>query len=125
MDERFGNRRDGRLFLGVLVLALGVALLVDRLGFWDIGGIGRLWPLFILAPGVSGMLSKGPDAGNVVLVTLGTLFLLQNYARISFAMTWPLIIVAVGIGLIVEAMSGRFSRTDRHASRGDEEARDH
>jgi len=47
----------------------------------------------------------GSVIGGIVLVVIGGLFLADNYLpRFSFSDTWPLILVAVGIGLIMNSV---------------------
>jgi hypothetical protein len=41
--------------------------------------------------------------GPVVLITLGVLFLIQQYSRISFGQLWPILLIAIGLVKIIEA----------------------
>jgi phage shock protein C len=43
---------------------------------------------------------RGSVIGGLVLIVLGVLFLLDNYFDIRFGDLWPLILVAVGVGLL-------------------------
>lgn len=43
---------------------------------------------------------RGSVIGGLVLIVLGILFLLDNYFDIRFGDLWPLILVAVGVGLL-------------------------
>jgi len=43
---------------------------------------------------------RGSVIGGLVLIVLGALFLLDNFLDIRFGDLWPLILVAVGVGLL-------------------------
>ena len=43
---------------------------------------------------------RGSVIGGLVLIVLGALFLLDNFFDIRFGDLWPLILVAVGVGLL-------------------------
>ncbi len=34
--------------------------------------------------------------GPAILITLGTLFLLENFTRLHFGMTWPIFLIVIG-----------------------------
>jgi cell wall-active antibiotic response 4TMS protein YvqF len=40
--------------------------------------------------------------GPVALITVGVLFLLDEFTRYSFHRTWPLILIAIGAALIAQ-----------------------
>jgi len=51
---------------------------------------------------------KGSLVGGLVLITLGALFLADELVpQVNFGDLWPLILVAIGIGLLINAMSNR------------------
>ncbi|MCI0626964.1 MAG: DUF5668 domain-containing protein [Acidobacteria bacterium] len=49
-------------------------------------------------------------AGPLILITIGTLFLIQNLAHINvfkvFWRYWPVILIAIGIGKLLEYFRG-------------------
>jgi phage shock protein PspC (stress-responsive transcriptional regulator) len=48
--------------------------------------------------------------GGIILISLGTLFLLDNYVpRFSFSDYWPLILIGVGVGLLLNAKKKNYS----------------
>lgn len=100
------ERATPRLIFGMFVVGIGVLLLFDELDILNVGGIGRLWPLFPLIAGLNLMLAKGLSSG-LPLVAIGGLFLLQNYTTLDFRDTWPAIIVVFGVGMVWEAVTGR------------------
>ena len=67
-------RNDGirRVFTGVLFLALGVAIIGQLMNWWNLGTLPRSWwTLFLIVPGIAGILSTGFEFWNISLVVLG------------------------------------------------------
>ena len=109
-----GRERNG-IGTGLILITLGIIFFIDRQSYaWR---FGNLWPLLLIVGGASKMLFRddsvhvGVVAGRrncrrenrfsgLWLVMVGVIFLLhQNHiARIN--QTWPLFIVAGGIGII-------------------------
>jgi len=55
-----------------------------------------------------GQRSKGNLIGGLVLITLGFLFLADEFIpHVSFGDLWPVILVAIGIGLLINGVSGK------------------
>jgi uncharacterized membrane protein HdeD (DUF308 family) len=51
---------------------------------------------------------RGSLIGGLVLITLGALFLADEFIpHVSFSDLWPLILVVIGIGLLINSFSGR------------------
>ncbi len=58
---------------------------------------------------------RGSIIGGIVLIVLGGLFLAENYLPFfSFSNTWPLILVAVGVGLIWSAVRREEQKEEHH-----------
>ena len=102
----------------IILIGLGVLFLLQTMGirFFD---LDRLWPLILL--GIGGWLFASRFGyvgggrvydcdrcryrglmGPAVLVTLGTLFLLESYDLISFHRTWPLLLVVIGVVKVLQ-----------------------
>ena len=45
--------------------------------------------------------------GPIVLITLGVLFAIHQAGVLSFAQTWPLILIVIGLMKLLERMVGR------------------
>lgn len=104
-DRIAGPRNAPRLFVGLVICALGLLALLDNLGWIEFGNIWRLWPLILIALGMSRLLrppgSQGRFAG-CILVILGGWFLLSNMDIIPFhiGLVWPLVVLLIGGRLI-------------------------
>ena len=42
--------------------------------------------------------------GPVAMITVGVLFLLDEFSRYSFHRTWPIILIAIGIALVAQRL---------------------
>ncbi len=111
-----GNRNLVNLYLGFLLLALGVFFLVGQFmgrGFWSL-----FWPFFIILTGAAffvGMRAGGPRLSGLaipgsIVSMVGLILLVQNtfHQWQTWSYAWALIIVAVGIGLLMHASYGEF-----------------
>lgn len=43
--------------------------------------------------------------GPAVLITLGVLFLINQYGRYSFGELWPILLIVIGAVMVVQALS--------------------
>lgn len=92
---------------GVLLIAIGIILLADKVLNIGILYTVNLWPIFVLVPGLIFELSyftSGRNPGLLVpggiLTTIGFLFFFETFTGWSFSeYTWPIYPLAVAIGL--------------------------
>ena len=60
---------------------------------------------------------NGGFTGGLILIVIGGLFLADNYLpHFSFSDTWPLILVAIGIGLILNSVRRHEDHGGSHES---------
>lgn len=93
--------------LGIVFIIFGVTGILGYFFDYNFFSMSRLWPLFILIPGLGFELAYFAEhkaAGLLVpggiLTTLGLLFLFETYTNWSFsAYTWPVYILAPAVGL--------------------------
>ena len=74
-----------RLTIGLLIVALGVALLLDRAGVIDAFGRSSFWPFVIICVGLVKLANRpahGPRQGGW-WVFFGVLLLLNDHARVA------------------------------------------
>ncbi len=102
-------RSHSTLVVGVLAIAIGTVLLLDRMGVLYAHDVFRFWPVLLIAAGVLGMLR--PDSpGKVVwsgMVALGGLLLLLHelgYLHFTWNEAWPVLLIAAGILMLWEGM---------------------
>jgi predicted membrane protein len=111
MERMTGTRNAPRLFVGLVVIALGALALLDNLGVLDIGDVWSLWPLMLVAFGLARLLRPAGQPGRWfggLLFILGTWMLLQNLGlapvrlRVVF---WPALILLLGVRLVWGAVT--------------------
>lgn len=115
------------LGIGLLFIVIGVAFLLDDMGFLGDVPFWKLLPPFILMtlgitrllqPG-DGFVARGPTPkhdglravrhgyrGGAWLLFVGALLLAHNLDVLRFNKSWPLFLVAIGAGTIVRALAG-------------------
>ena len=108
----------------IVLILIGVIFLLHTLGLAEFG-IDRYWPLILIALGVWlfarnwGALPGGCAGcqcarcrtrrimGPAMLVTIGSLFLLENLHAVGFGRTWPVILLVIGgVKLLQGSASG-------------------
>lgn len=103
----------GRLFFGLLVVAVGVILLLDNAGTLDAWEIfGTWWPAVVILAGVL-TFAANPRHWPVALIitAVGTAFLLSNLGVVD-AGEFIIPAAIIGVGLLVLFGRGMGSRTE-------------
>ena len=104
-----GPRRPSRnsLVWGVFLMALGSAFLLDRLDVVQLPNLGSLWPLVFPVIGVA-HLAEGRFGQALTFLMLGAWFFACefNWYGLDYGNSWPLVLVAVGAGIVVRALGG-------------------
>ena len=99
-------KKDG-IWFAVLVIVLGLAFLVQRLGFVSFGIWSIVWPAVIIGLGVSWMIKRFSFFA-VAVAGLGVYFLLFNLGVISLVLTWsiiwPSLLVLLGLTILYETL---------------------
>lgn len=106
-----GSSVPPRLLLGVGLVVLGGALLLDRLGLFEASSILRLWPIILIAIGLQQFFTPRIGeagerifpVGGVIWIAVGGIFLLNslNILRTSvWSLFWPVLLIAVGVRLM-------------------------
>lgn len=107
-----------RLAGPLILIAIGVLFLLNNtvLNIPLREGIRDFWPFFLILIGLLRLLSfffGGPTQrfgsliGGGVMITVGTLFAIQQQLGIAFHSTWPVLLVVIGILGVVRALAGR------------------
>lgn len=104
-------RRDiGTIVVGLLFLLAGIAVGGSMLGFFDFTiNFAGWWTLFLIVPALIAIAQGGINAGNIILLGIGVVLLLDQQRVLPDGFTWrlilPLILLAIGVQLI---FGGRF-----------------
>jgi len=103
-----------RLWIGLVLLTLGVLGLLDASGVLDAGSaIDRWWPLAVVGLGVTAMLAQGSvSLGPVVITAIGIVLLVDQQGWTDQSIIWPTALVVVGGAILVGL--GRRTVADHH-----------
>lgn len=101
-----------RLILGIGITILGVALLLDSLGFFYAERLTRFWPVVMIAIGLKVLFEAartGRWVGGAVVTLLGCIFLGNELEvfDIGVGELWPLFIILAGLGILSRGFSGK------------------
>ena len=116
--ERRGS--DKRLYFGIILIALGVILILERLNLIPESVADMLisWQMLLVGIGVLSLIGGNRTAGTILIVIGGT-FLIPEMITVPHELRriyFPLILVAIGITILFRQRSGHrvraFSGTD-------------
>jgi len=99
-----------RLVLGLAIMVLGTAFLLDNLNVVDVDNVIRLWPLIPAAVGLTMLLQPAGNANRgfgVFLMVAGVWVLLYDFdiIDVSFGDAWPVVLIGFGGWLVWRAVS--------------------
>ncbi len=103
------GRSHGTLIAGLLAIAIGTVLLLDRMGLVYAHDVFRFWPVLLIAAGVAGMLrpdTPGKVAWSGIVALFGLVLLLHElgYLHFTWREIWPVFLIVAGILLLWEAL---------------------
>lgn len=99
---------------GLVLIALGIMFLGDRLDWLPGFGISRLWPVLIIVAGLVRLTVPNPSGPRhgVGLVLAGVIFLMHTLHYLSLRHTWPMFIVVAGVVMLLEGLFNRPARKE-------------
>lgn len=106
VDLGSGARKEG-IWFALLVIVLGVAFLIQKVGNLSFGIWGIVWPAVIIAFGISWCIRRF-SIFSLAVVALGVYFVLFNLHVIAFVLTWgviwPSLLVLLGLTILYETL---------------------
>ena len=107
MNDNVRKKIDSSaLTTGVILIAIGVMFLLDRLGFADFNHIvNNWWPLIVIALGVRKLGGRQPW-GGLWMIAIGTWLELARLHvwGLTFGSSWPLLLIFLGAGMVVRTV---------------------
>jgi hypothetical protein len=104
-----GGRPLSRLILGITVMALGLALALDNFGLFQVRYVFRLWPLILVAIGLTRLSQSVRNGGRPeghVLTLVGIGLLLMNFGLLDFKQALAFLLLSAGGVIIYRATRG-------------------
>lgn len=99
-------KKDG-IWFAVLIIVLGLAFLMQRIGVVSVGIWGIVWPAVIMGLGISWMVKRF-SIFSLAVAGLGFYFLLFNIGATEFVLTWgviwPGLLVLLGLTILYETL---------------------
>ena len=97
-----------RILPGLLILALGLALLLHNLDVLDLGGLRVFWPLAIAAFGLHLFFDGKNRALGAVITVVGAALQADNLGWVDVRWRrlfdfWPLILIGLGAQMLVRS----------------------
>ena len=99
------RRNRAQLVGGVTLILVGLAFLLHNFNLLP-DNLYNLWPVPVIAVGL-GLLARSATSdgrgmvGAVLALTLGAFWLLQNYGKVPDQMFVPVLLMALGAGLLL------------------------
>jgi LiaF transmembrane domain/LiaI-LiaF-like transmembrane region len=104
MNEHSNTKGWSQLTAGLVLLVLGGALLLARLDVVRVSDVRHLWPLIVIAFGVSRLFSdRHRQRHALTFIFIGCWLLINTLGLfgLDWGVSWPLVLVAVGLGRVL------------------------
>ncbi len=100
------GRAGKRALWGIFLMAVGGVFLLEQLGYVDIPSLWKLWPVALLVAGICSLFERKPGSA-AMLSLMGLAFFAAEFhwLGLTWATFWPLLLVAVGVGILIGAIS--------------------
>lgn len=118
--------RGGRVLMGALLVATGAALLIERMLTLPSPWRTTIWPILLMAYGVARLTQPNPRGRQGLFVVLaGAWWLAGVSGWVAMDRTWPVLLVALGLSIMLQSMTsggaatgtpGSFGRRQRHGA---------
>jgi hypothetical protein len=104
------RKKATHLVLGIGLMVIGSLMILHRLDVFDVGA--PYWPLLLVALGLVQMIVPDDEGrrGGVWLFAIGILLQLHLRDIFRFHESWPLLLVAGGIQIVIETLARRQHR---------------
>jgi hypothetical protein len=105
MEYRLSGRTEG-LVVGLIIMSLGVAIMLDRAGYVSVFGMHVFWPMVFICIGLVRLLERRKDGRRAGgwWVFIGAWLLIADMGLLQFRRWWPIFLVALGVSIIWKAV---------------------
>lgn len=94
-----------KIILGIIIIAIGALLLAKNLGYLPqhVSEVIFSWQMLLIAIGFINLFGRNTIFSGLILITIGTFFILPNVCNVPVNFTqvfWPVIFIIAGIFII-------------------------
>ena len=115
------------ILIGALFLVAGVAIGGSMLGYFDLSiNLAGWWTVFIIVPALISIANGGVNLGNLIMLAVGVVLLLDQQGILPRNLSWrlilPVVLLVVGFQLLVGGSGrgwGKKGRGDTCGTNGD------
>lgn len=117
-----GSQSDRRFWLGVFLVIIGSAWLLDNLNLipYYIDDYLFSWQTFLILLGLYLIVGRKKPEPGIILIAIGAFFLLEDLnlfdIRDIWHLFWPLIVIVIGLSLMLRRSYGGFKKKSEHES---------
>lgn len=110
-NEKKGFSLNFSVLLGIIVVLMGAAILINRMDLPIYIPIATYWPVLLIIVGAWKLTRSNNTSGYLwsgAITVVGVLFLLNNLGKLSFGFgdLWPILIILVGFHIISGGLWG-------------------
>jgi len=100
---------------GLILIVVGLIFLAGNFDWGLDINLGRMWPLVLIVLGAARVVFPEGESrlSEMPLLLVGALFLAHNYDVVRIQQSWPVFIVAAGLGILGKAWSGGPQKEER------------
>ena len=124
MNDRPQRFDAGAFVGGTICIGLGVLFLLDEFRIAHFGHlVGTYWPLIIVVFGVSKLFHPRTLWSGLWLITIGAWLqaVRLHWYDLTYENSWPLLLIAIGAGMVLRTFFGSMTRRDVAADVHEEE----
>ncbi len=109
MDGKFEKYNFGKMFFGLVLVALGVLFFLSNFNLVYIDHIGRYWPALFIVFGLVKLSEGGLRAAQGhglgwIFLGLWLLISMNGIWGLSFQDSWPILIIGWGISILWKSL---------------------
>jgi predicted membrane protein len=111
MANQSSSRGNSNLVLGFCIILVGVVILLDNLDLINSWDVFRFWPAVFVLIGIfkiTNAVSPTGRAIGLIFIVFGGLLLVDKlyFFHFDFGDWWPLILIIIGAGMLINRTSG-------------------
>ena len=95
--------------IGIFLLAVGVALLLDKFDIFNAGPVWHYWPIIIIAIGLGRLLDaqlawEFRKAFSMLFIGSWLLISELHVFGLDYSNSWPILLIGVGLGMLWKSL---------------------